>query len=127
MDHVLCSGLSWWLRWYRICLQCRRPGFDPWVGKIPWRSEQLPTPVFWPGEFHGQRSLAGYSPGGRKDLDTTEQSSLSVFTVLCRHEEKEKAHSLLLRCLQSDSAVPPPHPPSFIPQYLLHLLLVLPL
>ena len=35
-----------------------RPVFDPWVGKIPWRREQLPTPVFWPGEFHGQRSLA---------------------------------------------------------------------
>ena len=30
-----------------------RPGFDPWVGKIPWRRERLPTPVFWPGEFHG--------------------------------------------------------------------------
>ena len=39
--------------WQRICLQCRRPGFDPWVGKIPWRRERLPTPVFWPGEFHG--------------------------------------------------------------------------
>jgi len=37
-------------------------GFDPWVGKIPWRMEQLPTPVFSPGEFHGQRSLAGYGP-----------------------------------------------------------------
>ena len=33
--------------------QCRRPGFDPWLGKIPWRRERLPTPVFWPGEFHG--------------------------------------------------------------------------
>ena len=32
--------------------------FNPWVGKIPWRREQLPTPVFWPGELHGQRSLA---------------------------------------------------------------------
>ena len=32
-------------------LQCGRPGFDPWVGKIPWRKERLPTPVFWPGEF----------------------------------------------------------------------------
>ena len=30
-----------------------RPGFDPWVGKIPWRRERLPTPVVWPGEFHG--------------------------------------------------------------------------
>ena len=37
----------------KIHLQCGRPGFDPWVGKIPWRREQLPTPVFWPGEFHG--------------------------------------------------------------------------
>ena len=36
--------------------------FDPWVGKSPWRREQLPTLVFLPGEFHGQRSLAGYSP-----------------------------------------------------------------
>ena len=34
------------------CLQCRRPEFDPWVGKIPWRRERLPTLVFWPGEFH---------------------------------------------------------------------------
>ena len=33
-----------------------RPGFDPWVGKIPWRRERLPTPVFWPGEFHGLNS-----------------------------------------------------------------------
>ena len=36
-----------------ICLQCGRPGFDPWVGKIPRRRGRLPTPVFWPGEFHG--------------------------------------------------------------------------
>ena len=33
--------------------QCGRPGFNPWVGKVPWRRERLPTPVFWPGEFHG--------------------------------------------------------------------------
>ena len=39
------------------CLQCRRPGFDPWVGKIPWRRRWLPTPVFLPGKSHGQRSL----------------------------------------------------------------------
>ena len=41
-------------------LQYRRPGFNPRVGKIPWRSEWLPTLVFCLGEFHGQRSLAGY-------------------------------------------------------------------
>ena len=45
-------GLSWWLRWEGICLQCRRPGFNPWVGKIPWRREWLPTPVSLPGKSH---------------------------------------------------------------------------
>ena len=45
---------------------------ETWVGKIPWRRERLPTPVFWPGEFHRQRNLAGYSPWGRKESDTTE-------------------------------------------------------
>ena len=42
------------------------------VGKIPWRRKWQPTPGFLPVEFHGQRSLAGYSPGSCKDLDTTE-------------------------------------------------------
>ena len=42
-----------WLQCGRICLQCGRPGFNPWVGKIPWRRERLPNPAFWPGEFHG--------------------------------------------------------------------------
>ena len=48
-----------------------RPGFNPWVGKIPWRREWLPTPVSLPGEFHGQRSLAGCSPWGHKESDRT--------------------------------------------------------
>ena len=56
----------------RIHLQCGRPGFDPWAGRIPWRKEQLPTPLFLPGEFCGQRSLAGYRRRGRKELHTTE-------------------------------------------------------
>ena len=45
--------------------QCRRHKrfrFDPWVRKIPWRKAWQPTPVFLPGESHGQRSLVGYSP-----------------------------------------------------------------
>ena len=46
--------------------------FDPWVEKSPWRRKPQPTPVFLPGEFHGQRSLAGYSPWGRKESDMTE-------------------------------------------------------
>ena len=53
-------------------MQCRRPGFDFWIRKIPWRREWLPASVFLPGEFHEQRSLAGYSPWGCQELDTTE-------------------------------------------------------
>ena len=99
--------------WWRICLQCRRPQFNFLVGKIPWRKDRLPPPVFWgfPGGSdgkesacnvgdlgsvpglgrspgggqgnplqysclenpHGQRSLAGYSPWGLKESDTTQQ------------------------------------------------------
>ena len=49
----------------------KRPGFKPGVGKIPWRKEWLPNPVFLPREFHGQRSLMGYSPCSLKESDTT--------------------------------------------------------
>ena len=56
-----------------------RQRFSPWVRKIPWRREWLPTPVFLPGEFHGQRSLLGYSPWGHKELDMTERLTLSFF------------------------------------------------
>ena len=48
-----------------------RRGFDPRVGKITWTRKWQPTPVFLPGDFHGQRNLAGYSPWGRKESDTT--------------------------------------------------------
>ena len=51
-------------------------GFSPWVGKIPWRREWLPTSLFLPEEPHGQRSLAGYSPFGHKELDTAERLTL---------------------------------------------------
>ena len=63
-------------QWYR-----RHEGheFNPWVRKIPWRRKwqtilefSRKTPVFLPGESYGQRSLVGYNPWGRKELDTTE-------------------------------------------------------
>ena len=53
----------------RICLQYRRPGFDPWVWKIPWRRKWQPTPVILPGKSQGQRSLEGYSPWGHSGHD----------------------------------------------------------
>ena len=67
--------LPQWLSGLKICLQCRRHrrhGFNPWVRKIPWRRAGQPTPVLLPGEFHGQRSLAGYSPRCLIESDTTE-------------------------------------------------------
>ena len=54
-------------------LQCRRPRFEPWVRKIPWRRKWQSTPVFLPGESHGQKSLVSPSPLGCKELDITEQ------------------------------------------------------
>ena len=53
----------------------RRSRFDPWMGKIPWRRKWQPSQVLLPGESHGQRTLVGYSPWGRKESDTTEQLS----------------------------------------------------
>ena len=55
-----------------ICLPSRRLMFNPWVGMIPWKREWQPTPVFLPGQSHGQRNLASYSPQGRKESDMTE-------------------------------------------------------
>ena len=52
--------------------------------EVPWRREWQPTPVFLPGEVHGQRSLAGYNPWDRKDLDKTEQLTLH-FTKLLKY------------------------------------------
>ena len=60
-------GLPWWLSSKESTCQCRKH----WVGKIPWRREWQPTPVFLPGESHGQRSLASYGPWGGRQLDTT--------------------------------------------------------
>ena len=60
-------------------MQCRRPGFNSWVGTFLWRRKWQPTSVFLPGEFHGQRRLVGYSPWYRKQSETSEQLTLSLF------------------------------------------------
>ena len=57
-------------------------GTDPWVGKIPWRREWQPTPLFLLEESHGQRSLAGYSLWGPKESDTTEQVCTTLEGIL---------------------------------------------
>ena len=60
--------------------KCRRPGFDLWVGRIPWRRTWQPTPVSLPGKSHGQRSLADYNPWGCKESDMTEQLTLHLLS-----------------------------------------------
>ena len=55
------------------CRKCKRLGFDPWVGKIPWRRAWQPMRVYLPRKSHGQKSLAGYIPWGLIESNTTEQ------------------------------------------------------
>ena len=82
----------------RSTCQCR-------VEKIPWRSERLPTLVFWPGESHGQRSLAGYSPWDCKESDTTQYAQLLLLNLLL------PSHTAWWDLAQSKSAESRPPPP----------------
>ena len=84
-SYTLAIRLPWWLRWSRICLQCRKPGFDPWDGKIG-VGNLLPTPVFLPGQSHGLRSLAGYGSWVGKELDMTEQLTFSLLGLPRWHQ-----------------------------------------
>ena len=68
----------------------RRRQFDPWVGKIPPSREWLSTPVFLPGKSHGKRSLAGYSPWGHKELDSTH----AHLHITCAHPPAALTSSL---------------------------------
>ena len=76
---MVCSpreGVSQVTQWESDC-QCRRRKrlrFEPWVRNFPWRRKWQPAPVFLPGKFQGQRSLAGYSSWGCRELDTTEHT-----------------------------------------------------
>ena len=86
-------------------LAMQGPEFDPWVGQIPWGREWRPTPVFLPGEAHGQRSLAGYRPWSHEELDMTEQLSMIQYYVespasvylLWEGISQEVAHLLKIR------------------------------
>ena len=83
------------------CRRCKRHRFNPWVRKIPWRREWQPTPVCLPRNFHAERSLAGCSPWGRKESDTTEWLSVThspdpwSTTLLSHHQPmRRKSHTL---------------------------------
>ena len=76
------------------CRRCKRCGLDTWVRKIPWRRAWQPTPVFLLGECYRQRSLAGYSLQGRKELDTTEVTQPACIP---QYKIKSKKKSSVLR------------------------------
>ena len=62
--------------------RCKRHAFNCWIRKIPWRRAWQPTPVSYPGESHGQRSLVGYSPQGLKESDMTEATYHAQITFI---------------------------------------------
>ena len=75
------------------CRRCKRCGFDPWFGKIPWRRKWQPIPVFLPGESHGQRRLAGYSSWDHKELDTAEHKHTVVLFLVFKRNLHIVLHS----------------------------------
>ena len=117
------------------CRRCKRCRFNPWVGKMPWRRAQQPTPASLPGESHGQRSQVGYSPQGHTESDTTEatkhvhannqflttanswpppwqkDSDLQVYSHLAHQPQIRPSHSqlhALSDTMQSSEAIPVP-------------------
>ena len=78
-------------------VKCGSPRFDPWVGKIPWRRKWQPAPVFLPGESHGWRSVAGYSPWGHKETQLSNFSEYVMYWWL----KSKKTLLLPIKGLQS--------------------------
>ena len=83
--------------------QYGRPGFDPWVGKITWKRERLPTPVFWPEEFHGQ--VHGVTKSWTQLSDTTERHFSEDTLSLHFHFSGHKVMLVLLLSSPPDRIV----------------------
>ena len=100
---VVSLGLPRWCSGRESACQRRRHrrcGFNPWAGTIPWRRKRQLTPVFLPRESHGQRSLAGYSPWGRKKSDTTEHTHTHTRTGIegIKTENRNEAITQQVKC-----------------------------
>ena len=88
-----------------ICLQCRRPGFNHWVSKIPWRRKRQPTPVCLPGESHGQRSLGATVHSVAKSWTRLSNKHFKVVIIPYFIKEEREAQRGRVTCLwiQEDS------------------------
>ena len=93
------SRCEWWLSGKETTCNAGDTSFIPWVGKIPWRRAWQSTPVFLPGESHGQRSLAGYSPWGCKELDRNEQLTYTPNIITSRIWSKKGSTSTIITFL----------------------------
>ena len=82
-----------WISGKESTCQCRRHRFDPWVRNIPWKRKWQPTPVFLHGKFHGQRSLAGYSPQSHKESNMIEHACVNVQYIYLFSCVKSPLHS----------------------------------
>ena len=113
---ILYKGLPGGASGKELTCQCRRHkrcGFNPCVGKIPWKRAWQPTPVFLPGESHGQRSLAGYSPWGHKELGTAEATQRAcmhiTLQICCRSRNKKLKQQVTLNFYFSNFLTSPLH------------------
>ena len=92
-------SLNWFLSFLgsegRVCLHCRRPGFDPWVRKILWRRKWQPTPVFLPGKSHGQRSLSGYRVAKSRTRLSNFTLNFTFFQLVLMYSYAWEPHSNL--------------------------------
>ena len=94
LSHNVLFGICYatytlWPHGKESACQCRRHGFDPWSRKIPWRRKWQPTPVFLPGESHGQRNLVNYSPWSsqrfKHDLVTEQKQQCNIYINTCTY------------------------------------------
>ena len=91
LSYVYMPGLPWWLSSKESACECRRCGFDPWVGKIPWRRNWEPTAVFLPEESHGQKGLVGYSPWVCKRVGHNLRQQGQLYAILGNEVEHPNA------------------------------------
>ena len=107
MNEYICVGFLGSTRGKEPSCWCRgqkRHGFDPWVGKIPWRRAWQPTLLFLPGESHGERSLVGYGPWGRKESDTTEVTEHAYTLIYIQPSSYQLQSHCLLHLFGSPQA-----------------------